>query len=324
MTRPLLIDTDPGIDDALAILLALASPEVSVEAITTVAGNVGIEAATASAFRILDVARPARRPRVARGAAHPLRRPLSDAARYHGEDGLGNLGALTSPDGSPRYRPVAAELDPLDGPDLILDAIGRFGPELVLVALGPLTNVAIALARDRARFARLSRLVAMGGAVRVPGNVTAAAEFNFFTDPDAVAAVLASGVPVEIVPLDVTRQVLLTRGALDGALGGAGTLRAQFLRDITARALDRDDGERGMPLHDPLAVGVALDPTVVGLERLHVGMETEGHLTRGMSLADLRGLPADERAAPTCAVATSVDAPRFLSLFLERVCRPSA
>ena len=324
MTRPMVIDTDPGIDDALAILLALASPEVSVEAITTVAGNVGIDAATASAFRILDVARPARRPQVARGAAHPLRRPLSDAARYHGEDGLGNLSALTHPDGSPRYRPVPADLDPLDGPDLILDAIRRFGPDLVLVALGPLTNVAIALARDRDRFARLSRLVVMGGAVRVPGNVTPVAEFNFFTDPDAVAVVLASGIPVEVVPLDVTRQVLLTRRALDSALAGADGPRARFLRDVTARALDRGEGERGMPLHDPLAVGVAVDPTVVGLERLHVAMETEGRETRGMSLADLRALPAGERAAPTCAVATSVDAPRFLSLFLERVCRPSA
>ena len=324
MTRPILIDTDPGIDDALAILLALASPEVSVEAITTVAGNVGIDAATASAFRILDVARPARRPQVARGAAHPLRRPLSDAARYHGEDGLGNLSALTHPDGAPRYGPVPADLDPLDGPDLILDAIRRFGPDLALVALGPLTNVAIALARDRDRFARLSRLVVMGGAVRVPGNVTPVAEFNFFTDPDAVALVLASGIPVEVVPLDVTRQVLLTRRALDSALAGADGPRARFLRDVTARGLDRGEGERGMPLHDPLAVGVALDPTVVGLERLHVAMETEGRETRGMSLADLRALPAGERAAPTCAVATSVDAPRFLSLFLERVCRPSA
>ena len=324
MTRPMLIDTDPGIDDALAILLALGSPEVTVEAITTVAGNVGIEAATANALRILDVARPARRPRVARGAAHPLRRPLSDAARYHGDDGLGNLGALTAPDGTPRYRPVPIELDPLDGPDLILDALDRWGRDLVLVALGPLTNVAIALARDRDRFARLSRLVVMGGAVRVPGNVTPAAEFNFFTDPDAVATVLASGIPVEVVPLDVTRQVLLTRRALDAALGAADSPCARFLRDVTRRALDRGEGERGMPLHDPLAVGVALDPTVVGLERLHVTMETEGRETRGMSLADLRSVPADDRAPATCAVATSVDAPRFLSLFLERVCRPSA
>ena len=324
MPRPILIDTDPGIDDALAILLALASPEVSVEAITTVAGNVGIEAATANAFRILDIARPARRPRVAQGAAAPLRRPLLDAVRYHGDDGMGNLGALSNPDGTPRYVPVTAGLDQLDGPDLILDALDRFGGELVLVALGPLTNVAIALARDRERLARLSRLVVMGGAVRVPGNVTPAAEFNFFTDPDAVAAVLESGLRVEIVPLDVTRQVLLTRRALESALGASDGPRARFLRDITARALDRGEAERGMPLHDPLAVGVALDRSLVGLEDLHVAMETDGRLTRGMSLADLRALPAGERPAPTCTVATSVDAARFLSLFLERVCRPSA
>lgn len=326
MSRPLVIDTDPGIDDALAILLALASPEVSVEAITTVAGNVGIEAATANAFRILDVARPARRPRVARGAAAPLRQPFADAVRYHGEDGLGNLAARTNADGSLRYAPVATALDPLDGPDLILDALGRFGANLVLVALGPLTNVAIALARDRARFARLSRLVLMGGAVRVPGNVTPAAEFNFHSDPEAAAAVLDAGLPVEMVPLDVTRQVMLTRPALEAALGRRDDPAARFVRDLTDRAFDRHgaDGESGMPLHDPLAVGVAIDQGLVGLDRLHVVVETEGRATRGMSLGDLRALPPDARPPANCAVASTVDDARFLSLFLERVCPPSA
>ena len=172
LTTPVLIDTDPGIDDALAILLALGSPEISVEAITTVAGNVEVALATRNAFRILDAVRPARRPRVARGAAAPLAGPLITAAHVHGDDGLGNLAAFLEPDGRPRYPEPFHALEMLDGADLILETADRFAGRLVLVALGPLTNVALALQRDRKRLAQAARIVVMGGAVAVPGNVT--------------------------------------------------------------------------------------------------------------------------------------------------------
>jgi purine nucleosidase/pyrimidine-specific ribonucleoside hydrolase len=324
LTTPILIDTDPGIDDALAILLALGSPEVSVEAITTVAGNVEVDLATRNALRILDVVRPGRRPPVARGAAAPLAGPLVTAAHVHGDDGLGNLGGLREPDGRPRYPEPSRTLEMLDGADLILETADRFAGRLVIVAIGPLTNVALALGRDRGRLARAARIVVMGGAVAVPGNVTAAAEFNMHVDPEAAAEVFASGLPIELVPLDVTRRVVLTRAGLSAALARHGGATARFVEDFTAHGFDFETrrGDGGMALHDPLAVGVAVDPSLVTLEPLHVAVECEGHLTRGMTVADRR--PHRTGPAPTCRAALAVDAPRFLRLFLERVCRASA
>ena len=324
LTTPILIDTDPGIDDALAILLAFGSPEVSVEAITTVAGNVEVDLATANAFRILEVARPERRPRVARGAAAPVAGPLLTAAHVHGEDGLGNLGGLREPDGRPRYPKQSYVVEMLDGADLILETADRFAGRLVIVALGPLTNVALALRRNRGHLARAARIVVMGGAVAVPGNVTAAAEFNMHVDPEAAAEVFASGLPIELVPLDVTRRVVLTKSDLAAALERRGGATARFVEDFTAHGFDFETrrGDGGMALHDPLAVGVAVDPSLVSLEPLHVAVECEGRLTRGMTVADRR--PHRPGPAPTCRAALDVDAPRFLRLFLERVCRASA
>ena len=329
LITPILIDTDPGIDDALAILLALGSPEVSVEAFTTVAGNVEVDLASANVFRILDVARPwdvalpVRRPRVARGAAAPLAGPLLTAAHVHGEDGLGNLGGLREPDGRPRYPEPSHTLQMLDGADLILETADRFAGRLVVVALGPLTNVALALRRDRRRLARAARIVVMGGAVAVAGNVTPAAEFNMHVDPEAAAAVLASGLPVELVPLDVTRRVMLTRADLHAVLARDGGRTARFIEDFTTHGFDFETqrGDGAMALHDPLAVGVAVDPSLVTLDPLHIAVECEGRLTRGMTVADRR--PHRDRPAPTCRAALDVDAPRFLRLFLERVCRAS-
>jgi inosine-uridine nucleoside N-ribohydrolase len=324
LTTPILIDTDPGIDDALAILLAFGSPEVSVEAITTVAGNVEVDLTTANVFRILEAARPGHRPRVAQGAGVPLAGPLLTAAQVHGEDGLGNLGALREPDGRPRYPVPSRTLEMLDGADLILETADRFAGRLVVVALGPLTNVALALRRDRGRLARAARVVVMGGAVAVPGNVTAAAEFNMHVDPEAAAEIFASGLPIELVPLDVTRRVMLTRGDLSAALGRYGGSTARFIEDFTAHGFEFETrrGDGGMALHDPLAVGVAVDPGLVTLVPLHIAVECEGRLTRGMTVADRR--PHRAGPAPTCRAALDVDAPRFLKLFLERVCRASA
>ena len=324
LTTPVLIDTDPGIDDALAILLALGSPEISVEAITTVAGNVGVDLGTANAFRVLDVARPHHRPRVARGAAGPLVGALITAAHFHGDDGLGNLGRLREADGRPRYPEPSHTLEMLDGADLILETADRFAGRLVVVALGPLTNVALALQRDRRRLAQAARIVVMGGAVAVPGNVTPAAEFNIHVDPEAASAVFASGLPVELVPLDVTRRVVLTAADLRAALARHGGPTARFIQDFTAHGFDFEtqQGDGSMALHDPLAVGVALDQSLVTLEPLHLVVECEGRLTRGMTVADRR--PRRTGPAPTCRAALEVDAPRFLRLFLERVCRASA
>jgi inosine-uridine nucleoside N-ribohydrolase len=321
----LLIDTDPGIDDALALLLVLASPGATVEAITTTAGNVPVAQGTANVCRILDVARPASIPRVARGAEAPLTRPLITAHHVHGDDGLGNLDRFVEPDGRLRYPTSSHALEMIDGPDLILETVDRLGKELVVVALGPLTNLATALQRHERTLARAGRIVVMGGAVGVAGNITPAAEFNFYVDPEAAAAVLDAGLPVELVPLDVTRQVVLRQNDLVERLGRSSSPIARFVSDFTLHgfALDAADDGGGITLHDPLAIGVALDPSLVGFSPLHVDVECEGRLTRGMSVADRRPMPSHRKRAPNCRVALSVDAPRFLQLFLDRLCPAS-
>ncbi len=322
----LVIDTDPGIDDALALLLALASPAVSVEAITAVAGNVAVDQAVRNVFRILDAARPASLPRAARGAATPLKRPLVTAGPVHGDDGLGNLDRFLEPDGRPRYPAVPHTLEMSDGADLILEMADRFGKDLTVVALGPLTNLATAMARDPRTLARTGRVVAMGGAVLGPGNVTPAAEFNFYVDPEAAAVVLDAGLALDLVPLDVTRQVVLRQSELAARLGRCPPRVGGFVADVTAHgfAFGAERGDGGIALHDPLAMGVVLDPSLVRFEPLHVEVECEGRITRGMSIADRRSIAPHHKGRPNCRVAVSVDAPRFLQFFLDRLCLASA
>lgn len=327
MIRRLLIDTDPGIDDALALLLALASPDARIEAITVVAGNVPVDLALANARRILAVANPSPMPPVARGAETPLKRPLVTAGHVHGEDGLGNLDRVVEPDGRPRYPEPPTVLETRSAPEVILETVDRWGPELTLVALGPLTNLAAAAALDARRLARVGRVVVMGGAVAVPGNVTPAAEFNFYVDPEAAAQVLALGLPLELVPLDVTRQVVLAQGALSERLGRCPDDRvARFVLDFTRHgfAFGADHEGGGIVLHDPLAVAVALAPGLVTLEPMPVDVECDGRLTRGMSLADRRAIPPHRQRPPTCQVATGVDREAVLRLFLDRLCPASA
>ena len=304
MSAPVLIDTDPGIDDALALLFAWGSPELAVEAITTVAGNVPVEVATTNAFRLLELRRPVPRPPVAVGAARPLARPLLTAVKYHGQDGLGDL-----PDWAPvPERPVAA-----GATSVILEAARRLGPRLTLIALGPLTNVALALDADAAAMGRVGRVIVMGGAVDVPGNVTPTAEFNLHVDPDAAARVFASGLPIDLVPLDATRQALLLRHELTAALARTPGPVAARVAAFTERGfrVDREGGARGMILHDPLAVGVAVEPTVVTWERARLGIGHEGETRHAAG-------------APNCRVARVVDRDRFLSIFLPRLCPASS
>jgi inosine-uridine nucleoside N-ribohydrolase len=299
---------------------------VSVEAITATPGNVSVAQATSNVFRILDVVRPNPMPRVARGAEAPLKRALITAHHVHGDDGLGNLARFVEPDGRPRYPALPHTLVMSDGADLILETVDRFGEQLVVVALGPLTNLAAAAQRDPRRLSRAGRVVVMGGAVAVAGNVTPAAEFNFYVDPEAAAVVFEAGLPLELVPLDVTRQVILRQSQLADRLSRCRSRIARFVSDVTLHgfALGADEGDEGITLHDPLAVGVALDPSLVGFEPLHVEIECEGRITRGMSVADRRSAPPRRKPHPNCRVALSLDAPRFLQLFFERLCPESA
>jgi len=300
---PVVIDTDPGIDDALALLFAWNSPEIQVEVITTVAGNVTIEAASTNLLRLLALRRPVPRPIVAAGAPGPLARALTTATRYHGEDGLGDL-------------PDWPEVEPLPGSpgavEVILDAARRHGRDLTIIALGPLTNLALALKEDAGALERVGRVVAMGGAVDVPGNVTPTAEFNMFVDPEAAHRVLAAGLPLEVVPLDATRQAVLPRAGMRATLGRATGPLASRIQGFSERGfrIAHSDGEQGMALHDPLAVGLALDPSLGKWEavRLAIGPDGETMRTSG---------------PPNCRVARSVESDRFIRLFLDRLCPPA-
>jgi len=300
---PVLIDTDPGIDDALALLLAWGSRELSVEAITTVAGNVPVEVATTNVFRLLALRRPAPPPAVAAGASGPLARALVTSPRYHGEDGLADL-----PDWPEPARPSVLP----DAVALIVDAARRLQRLLTLVALGPLTNLALALKADAGALPLVGRVVAMGGAVDVPGNVTPAAEFNFHVDPEAAHRVLAAGLALDLVPLDATRQAVLPRAGMRAALARAPGPLASRIQAFSERGfrIDHAGGAQGMMLHDPLALAAALDPTLVEWEPVRLAIGGDGETRRAAG-------------EPNCRVARGVDTDRFLRLFLDRLCPAS-
>jgi inosine-uridine nucleoside N-ribohydrolase len=307
--RPLILDVDTGVDDALAIILALRSPEYELQAVLTVSGNAPLSHTTANTLTVLDILDAPPIPVVA-GADAPLARPGMTAGEVHGGDGLGGVAATF---------PVSRRHVAADAAGFLLTAIRRVPGELTLIATGPLTNIALAIEKDIHTMRQVRALIVMGGAVRVPGNAGPVSEFNFAVDPEAAAIVMRAGLPLTLVPLDVTERVTFTRRHLDGMLA-PGRVHA-FVKQITASTMGfhRTHGEdEGIFLHDPLAVGVALDPSIVRQEPMAVAVETRGALTTGMAVADLR---RGQRGAPTANVCVSVEAERFLRLFIERVLR---
>jgi len=327
MKKRVIIDTDPGVDDALAILMALRSPELSVEAITTVNGNVSLEQTTANVALLLDLFDPRPRPILAKGAARPLKKRPLRAHSVHGSDGLGDLDRLKNPDGSPRYP--EPELPPHlpNAIDVFLDLLKRYPDEMSLIALGPLTNLANALAADQKNMERLREVIIMGGGIRVPGNITPAAEFNIFVDPDAAGRVFASGLPMKLVPLDVTEEVLLESAEIEELARKMEPHLGIFLSDCTSKAvehMERVKGIAGIYLHDPLAVAVAIDPSMVETTPLHVDVDTRRGMAQGMTLADLRAIRNYLKQPPNMHVALEVATERFLSFFKERLCPKSS
>ena len=315
-----IIDTDPGIDDALALILALRSPELQVEAITTVGGNVSGEQALTNALRVLEVLDLPTPPPVAVGCSRPLFREPIAARHVHGEDGLGDIGGLVEADGALRYP--APTLTPADehAVDLIVDLVRHNPVELTIIALGPLTNIARAIDKDPTTMRGVRRIVAMGGAVSGVGNVTPVAEFNFYFDPHAAAQVLRSDVDVTVVGLDVTTRALLTRLTLEDRLRGTTDRVSRFIGDVSEKYFEVNEKRRslaGCPLHDPLAVGVAIDASFTELRTYDADVETEGSLTAGMLVADRR-ISANTNPG-TIQAAIGVDADSFLDFFLQRV-----
>ena len=298
MSTPIVIDCDPGHDDAIAILLALASPEVELRAITTVAGNQTLDKTTRNALKVLELAGRTDIP-VAAGAATPLRRPLRTAPNVHGETGLDGP-ALPEP----RIRPVDAH-----AVDLLVDVLE---PGVVLVPTAPLTNVALLLERG----VQPDAIVWMGGAI-AEGNVTPAAEFNAFVDPEAAAAVFASGVPLTMIGLDVTHQALFTREHADRLrdAGRVGRVVAE-LSDFFQLFHERRYGMQGSPVHDAMAVAAVIDPTLVGTLPCYVGVETSSRYCDGRTVVDRWHVTGEP---PNATVGIDVDAERFLELLVERI-----
>ena len=316
----ILIDTDPGVDDAIALLLAMLSPELHIEAITTVCGNIPVTQGTENLLRILGVLDLEDFPLIAQGEARPLVKPLVTAAHVHGDDGLGNVSQLRNADGSPLYPPANTRISSTSGVDLILEMVTRYPDELTLVALGPLTNVAQAIRKDPAKMQRLQKIVVMGGAFEVYGNVTTTAEFNIFVDPHAAQEVFDADIPIDIAPLDATHQVVLTGERLHAEVDDRSDRISQFLKDATHACMEfyrQHVGFWGFHIHDALPIGMLTHPDYFESVAADVQVETEGVLTDGMTVADLR--PERQPATSNARVCVKVDAAAFLDHFFERL-----
>jgi purine nucleosidase len=311
----LILDVDTGIDDALGLLYACATPQAKILGISTVAGNVDLKRATRNTRAVAALAGRADIP-VWPGCVRPIMREAEDASAIHGGSGLGH--AILP-------EPPALE-NPENAIDKIVAAAKAHAGELILVATGPLTNVAVALMREPDLPKMLKRLVLMGGAFTEGGNTTPAAEFNIWHDPEAARIVFQSfggegAAPLVAVGLDVTRQTQLLPEHLadlarrcEGAPHAVALLR--FLEDSTRHYfefIEKRDGRRYFVMHDPLAVAAAIDPTLIETTAVAVDIETSGTLTNGMTVADWRGV---WRRKPNAQVATTVHAERMIEAFI--------
>lgn len=318
--RPIIIDTDGGVDDALAIIMALNCDRFDLKAVTVLAGNIDVQQATNNVLRVIDIVQPEQPPLVAKGCEKPLLRPPFNAAGIHGADGLGELHRFQNADGTPRYPQLTQQPSSENAIDVLLNAAEEYGDDLTIVALGPLTNIATALRTKREVMQKVGRIVIMGGAVMVPGNISAAAEFNFFVDPDAAQIVMESGIPLTLVGLDVAMKAPLSRQDLEAHVAQNPSTISQFIADCTEiyMAFYRDnEGFYGCYLHDPLAVGVAIDPSLVSTESLYMVVETEGKFTAGMSLADRRDRRDEKTYPPNVDACLDVESDRFLQFFYQ-------
>ena len=298
-----LLDCDPGHDDAIALLLALASPEIELVGVTTVAGNQTLDKTTANAIRVLELG--GSEIPVAAGADRPLVRELRVAANVHGETGL---------DG-PDLPPPRAQPDGEHAVDFLAGRVaGR-----TLVATGPLTNVALLLARHPG--ARPERLVLMGGAI-AEGNVTPAAEFNIWADPEAAARVFESGLDITMVGLDVTHKALMTRAHAEELrqTGRAGKAVAELFDFFSVFHHEVYGLDGAAPIHDAVAVAEVIRPGLLELKNVHVAVDIESALCRGRTVVDLWRRTGRE---PNANVTVDIDADAFLSLLVERLSRLS-
>lgn len=311
MTRKIIIDTDPGQDDAVAILLALASPgEIEVLGITAVAGNVPL-ALTQKNARIVCELAGRRDVRVFAGCEKPLAHALVTAEHVHGKTGLDGI-VLPDP---------TMPLQDTHAVDFIIDTL-RAEPSgaVTLCPLGPLTNIATAFQKAPDIVPRVREIVLMGGAYFEVGNITPAAEFNIYVDPEAAEIVFGSGVPLTVMPLDVTHKVLTTRPRIEAirALGSPVAHAVAQWTDFFERFDMAKYGHDGAPLHDPCVIAYLLDPGLFSGRHINVEIETRSDLTRGMTVADWWGVT---RRPANAQFMGDVDAEGFYGLLTERLAR---
>ncbi len=319
--RKVIIDADPGADDAMAILLALNSPELDVKALTVVAGNVVVEQGLENALKLASLAKRCDVV-IARGAQRPLAQKLVTAEFFHGKNGLGDV-ELPAP---------ACQADSRFAADLIIELVHQYPHEITLVPVGPLTNIALAISKDPTIVPLVKEVVLMGGSIS-GGNATAAAEANIFNDPEAAQVVFEAGWPLTMVGLNVTEKTLFTHANLEQLAKthgrendfAVGVLR--FMVDLAGRL-----GAEGTPMHDPLAVGAVIDRSLITTRDMRVDVETRGEHARGETVASRhnssdRKVPRGDRyiiegvekVQPNVHVAVESDAQRFIQLFISRI-----
>jgi inosine-uridine nucleoside N-ribohydrolase len=305
VTTPIILDCDPGHDDAIALLLALASPELELLAVTTTHGNQTLEKTTANAIRVLEFAGRGDVP-VAAGADRPLVRDAYVAAYVHGETGL---------DGPSLPPPQASPVDQ-HAVDLIAEHVLGSAQAVTLVPTGPLTNIALFLARHPEVAARVERVVLMGGAI-AEGNVTPAAEFNIWADPEAARRVFSSGLDVTMIGLDVTHKALFGPVETERlrSAGRVGRMVAELL-DFYGLFHRRQYGWDGSPIHDAVAVAHVVRSDLVDTVKRGVTIDTGGELSRGRTYVDLWRRAGWE---PNARVGVDIDAPEFLEFLLRRL-----
>jgi len=306
MKHKIILDCDPGHDDAIAILLAAHHPDIDLLAITTVAGNQSLDKTTLNALKVCSLANIRDVP-VARGMDRPLVRPARHAANIHGESGM---------DG-PNIPEPDIEPAPQHGVDLLIDLLMNSDGDITIVPTGPLTNIATAIRREPAILPRIKAISLMGGAIGV-GNRMPAAEFNIWADPEAAAIVFDCGRPLTMSPLEVTHQALATGEVLD-RLRAANRPVASFAADLLIFFGDTYRNVFGFPappVHDPCAVAAVIDPDILQAHTIRVEIETEGEWTSGRTVCDIYGVLGKE---PNVRVGYALDVPRFWEMLISTI-----
>jgi inosine-uridine nucleoside N-ribohydrolase len=320
--RRVIIDTDSCTDDAMAIILALNSPEFKVEALTVVPGNVIPKQGLENALKIVSLAGRCDIA-VAAGAEHPLNQKLITGEFWHGKNGLANI----------ELPPSKCTADPRFGPDLIIEMIHKYPHEITLIPIGPLTNIALAVSKDPSIAPLVKEVVIMGGTIN-GGNVDAAAEFNIHRDPEAASIVFNANWPsLTMVGSDVGERTLFTRAYLQELESAQGP-QTDFIAGIAKYLLGMAEkyGNIGTPMYDPLAVGAAIDATIITTKPMRVDVETRGQFTRGETVANRRNsvernvphgdhywIEGIDSVEPNAKICVASDADKFLKMFVSRI-----